>query len=130
MNEYIQSAKDFLKWSDATMKIKYRDTELWDADGALHATYDVSIRTKLGTMRIAFHDSIFNTRNGVEPTEYDVLSVLEKYDVGTYEDFCSEFGYDAQDKASRKTYRAVKAEYDNICRVFTEDQIERLREIQ
>ena len=28
------------------------------------------------------------------PDEYDVLACLVKYDVGTFEDFCLEFGYD------------------------------------
>jgi len=29
-----------------------------------------------------------------EPTLYSVLACLQKYDVGTFEDFCNEFGYD------------------------------------
>lgn len=64
------------------------------------------------------------------PSEYDVLACLEKYDPGTFEDFCSEFGYDEDSKTAERIYIAVIKEYKDLTRIFTEEQMEELSEIQ
>jgi len=64
------------------------------------------------------------------PTAYDVLACLQKYDVGTFEDFCSEFGYDEDSRKAFKIYKAVIREWKNVELLFTEEQIEKLQEIQ
>lgn len=68
------------------------------------------------------------------PTPYDVLACLEKYEVGTMNDFFHEFGYEvhsADDMFSfMNTYNAVVKEYNDLRRIFTEEQMEMLREIQ
>lgn len=67
------------------------------------------------------------------PTAYDVLACLTKYDVGEFDDFCSDFGYEWSNskeyKQVEKTYNAVVKEYDNLQKLFTEDEMELLREI-
>ena len=64
------------------------------------------------------------------PNEYDVLACLEKYDPGTFEDFCSEFGYDEDSRTAERVYIAVIKEYKDLTRIFTEEQMEELCEIQ
>lgn len=64
------------------------------------------------------------------PNEYDVLACLEKYDPGTFEDFCSEFGYDEDSKTAERIYIAVIKEYKDLTKIFTEEQMEELSEIQ
>lgn len=64
------------------------------------------------------------------PNEYDVLACLEKYDVGTFEDFCSEFGYDEDSRTAKRIYIAVIKEYKDLTRIFTEKQMEELSKIQ
>lgn len=64
------------------------------------------------------------------PNEYDVLACLEKYDVGTFEDFCSELGYDEDSRTAERIYIAVIKEYKDLTRIFTEKQMEELNEIQ
>ena len=54
------------------------------------------------------------------PTEYDVLACLTKYDPGTFQDFCDNFGYDTDSRNAEKTYNAVKEEYNNLCALFNE----------
>ena len=67
------------------------------------------------------------------PTPYDILSCLEKYEVGTMNDFFDEFGYEVHsaDDMFRfmNTYNAVVKEYHDLCRIFTAEQMEMLREI-
>ena len=135
MNNYENQAKDFLKNANAKMTIKYHDTlanETW-GDYAPRNLYKVIIKTPKGQMTTIFWDSLHNTNYGIEPTAYDVLACLQKYDVGTIDDFVSEFGYEVnswQDvKRIEKIYKGCKKEYRNICRIFTDEQIEVLCEI-
>jgi len=67
---------------------------------------------------------------GIEPSEYGVLSCLQKYDVGTFENFCADFGYDVDSRKAEKIYKAVCEEYKNLCTIFSDVEIEELREIQ
>ena len=68
------------------------------------------------------------------PTPYDILSCLTKYDPGTMNDFFHEFGYEIHNADDMftfmNTYNAVVKEYRDLCRIFTEEQMEMLREIQ
>lgn len=73
---------------------------------------------------------VFKNENFSVPTAYDVLTCLQKYDVGTLENFCSEFGYDTDSKKAEKIYNAVLNEYKNVCMLWNETEIEQLQEIQ
>lgn len=68
--------------------------------------------------------------NFEEPTAYSVLTCLQKYDVGTFEDFCSEFGYDEDSKKAEKTYNAVVKDYKDVCSLFNDEELSELQEIQ
>lgn len=69
-------------------------------------------------------------RSGAEePTLYDVLTCLQKYDVGDFENFCGDFGYDTDSRTAERTYKAVCKEFAAVERLFS-DIIEELQEIQ
>lgn len=72
----------------------------------------------------------FEFIEGTPPTAYDVLTCLTKYDPGTFEEFCGEFGYDTDSRRAEKTYNAVFNEWLEITRLFNDKEIEALREIQ
>ena len=63
------------------------------------------------------------------PNEYDILACLTKYDPETFEDFCSEFGYDEDSRSAEQIYLACVKEYKQLTRIFTVAQMEELREI-
>lgn len=63
------------------------------------------------------------------PKPYDVLACLTKYDSGTFENFCSEFGYEEDSRNAEKIYFAVCKEYENIQRLYNENEMDLLREI-
>lgn len=65
-----------------------------------------------------------------EPTAYDVLTCLTKYDPNTFEDFCSEFGYDEDSRKAEKIYDSVVDEYKNVAMLWNDEEIEQLAEIQ
>ena len=131
MSKYVKQAKDFLASCNATMKITYLGREInkmWNED-IYRNTYRATIKTPLGSMWVKFWDSIYDTQNGIKPTEYDILACLQKYDVGSLEDFISEYGYDPEIHNTKQIYKAVCNEYEKICRCFTEEQIEAMQEI-
>lgn len=64
-----------------------------------------------------------------EPTAYDVLSCLQKYEVGTFEDFCGDFGYDLDSRKAEKIYNAVIEEYKNLKILYSDYEIQQLGEI-
>lgn len=64
-----------------------------------------------------------------EPTLYGVLSCLQKYDVGDFEEFCDMFGYDNDSRQTEKTYKAVVKEYEGLSNMFNEDELQLLSEI-
>ena len=63
-----------------------------------------------------------------EPTLYTIISCLQKYDVGSFEDFCSEFGYSEDSRTAERTYKAVCKEFAAVERLFS-DVIDQLHEI-
>lgn len=65
-----------------------------------------------------------------EPSAYDVLSCLTKYDPGTFKEFCSEFGYDEDSKKVERIYLAIVNEWDNVRMLWTDKEIEMLQEVQ
>jgi hypothetical protein len=69
------------------------------------------------------------TVKGIPPNSYDILACLTKYDVGSLEDFCSEFGYDVDSKKAEKIYISVCKEWEGIQRIWTDKEIEILQQI-
>jgi len=66
----------------------------------------------------------------VEPSNYDILACLTKSDPGSFENFCSEFGYNPDSVKANKIYSAVISEWMNVCALFTDTEINELSEIQ
>jgi hypothetical protein len=64
------------------------------------------------------------------PTPYGVLACLQKYDCGTFEDFCAEFGYDEDSKTAEKIYNACLKEFADVQKMWNDAEIEELQEIQ
>lgn len=64
-----------------------------------------------------------------KPTEYDILACVEKYSYDSFSDFCAEFGYSTDSISARETFLACGEEYAGLRRIFTEEQMEKMREI-
>lgn len=72
----------------------------------------------------------YKNENYSAPTAYDVLAALTKYDPGTFENFCGDYGYDTDSKSAEKTYKGVKEEFAMVQALWTDAEIEQLHEIQ
>ena len=63
------------------------------------------------------------------PNAYSVLACLTKWDPGTFEDFCGEYGYDTDSRKAEKTYNAVKSEYQFLATLFNDVELNEMAEI-
>lgn len=68
-------------------------------------------------------------KKAASPSAYDILACLTKYDPGTFENFCSDYGYDEDSRTAERIYFAVQKEYTQLARLFTPEQMEELAEI-
>lgn len=128
MSEYTKQANDFLKRNN----ISFKQVDVscghpdWDKNN-LHYCHKIRILNKntKKSMIVNFWGSVNDYYEGKETAEaYDVLACLQKYDVGTVDNFISAFGYDVDSyqeaKRIEKTYKAVCREYKAVCRVFSD----------
>lgn len=133
MNEYITNAKNFLKSCNAKMSISFKRYGRHFADDKdFRNIYNIRIDRNGKTFKFTFGDSVYNTNNGKRPTVYDVLACLQKYEVGSLDDFINDFGYEVNNKEDlkrvNKLYKAVSREYEKVNRIFG-DVMNELQEI-
>lgn len=64
-----------------------------------------------------------------KPSAHDVLACLTKYDVGTFEDFCDDYGYNSDSRKHYKIYESVLEEFEKVSTIWTAEEIEMLQEI-
>ena len=133
-NKYEKQALEFCRKYGVTIKAE-EDVKLYKAFGGID--YRITIFRNGKQWSFWFTDSIANKESGGKATAYDVLACLEKYEVSdNLHDFCAEFGYNEyneytckEDKESKRIWKAVQKEYNNVMRMFG-DCIEELCEIQ
>lgn len=152
MDEYIKQATDFLQKTYSKMKIEYVGLAVnkeWK-EKEKRCLYEITLTSPRGSMIFDFWDSIRNTRirtmpfdaynvqankelaakkKAAVPSVYDVLACLQKCDPGTFENFCSDYGYDEDSRTAIRVYLAVQNEYTQLTRLFTPEQMEELAEI-
>lgn len=131
VTDYEQQGIDFLQKHGVKMSVTYVNYgPHFVGDKESRHRYRVTFSRNGKSMRVMFGQS--HAKGATTPTAYDVLSCLQKYDVGTFEDFCSEFGYDEDSRSAERIYKAVIKECEGVARVFPQDDdsVDALREIQ
>ena len=92
--------------------------------------YVFKIRLIKGGKQYTFEFGQSIAEGNSEPTLYDVLTCLTKYDPETFEDFCANYGYDNDSRKAEKTYKAVLREFNNMQRLFSVEELDLLTIIQ
>ena len=127
---YQQQASDFLQKTNTKIDIEYLKYDYhFSDDEDKRDIYKVVIKRNGKQFTLNFGQSIANSRRKEAPTNYDILACLIKYEVGTFDDFCGNYGYSNDSKISQKIYKAVVKEWENVCRIWSDDEIELLQEI-
>lgn len=134
MNEYTKQANNFAKKYGVKLSVigqpEYK--KYFSDDKESRYVFKLRLQRNKKSYTFTFGQSI--NSGAEEPTLYDVLACLTKYDPGTFGDFCSEFGYEQYEPTERKKavkiYNAVCKEFEAVQRLFPESEvIEELAEI-
>lgn len=94
--------------------------------GDTQSRYVFKITLKKDNKQYTFNFGQSIAEGSSEPTLYNVLACLQKYDVGTFENFCGDFGYDFDSRQAEKTYKAVVKEFEGMQRLFNSEELELL----
>ena len=132
--EYKKATEVFLTETETKVSITFKGYDinpLWNEDSP-RPKYNVCI-SKGGSR---FFVTFWGNRMGKEVTPYGVLACLQKYPCYDYEEFCHEYGFDIYDdfedgynKQSRKVWKACVNEYAKVESLFSEEELDALREI-
>ena len=139
--DYQKQGKNFLNKHGIKFSAKFEGDKcpLWCEDGKhIHGKRHLitfkrqALETapgKISGFSLSFWNSYNDAATGKLPTPYDVLSVIEKHEVGTFEDWASELGYDTDSRKAYTTYKAVYAQWLKVEKFFTPEELEELQEI-
>jgi hypothetical protein len=128
MNTYTISANQFAQKHGVKLHIlNYEYRKYFPEDK--ESRYVFTCRLTRGRKQYTFTFGQSIAAGGEEPNLYDVLTCLQKYDVGTFDDFCANFGYDTDSRTAERIYKNVCKEYKAVERLFS-DVIDELQEIQ
>jgi hypothetical protein len=125
---YDQQATDFLTATATKFACFYYDhAPYFPDDKESRDIYTIRLRNASHSYTFKFGQSIAN--KGKAPRPYDVLACLTKSEPGTFQEFCSEYGYDKSAPKALRIYKSVVKEWNNLTALFTAEQLETLQEI-
>lgn len=142
-NEYDEQAINFCEKTNTVIKAEFigRDIPQWEEEKNLHNHFKITLQRGKRSYTFDFWDSIYNTEKSIKeskdflfdkffPREYDILACMQKYDCGTFENFCAEFGYDTDSRKAEKIYNACVKEFTALQTLYNDEEIEEMQEIQ
>ena len=127
---YEEQANNFLRYTGAEIKIRLlKNDRYFHDDKEARNIYTFTISRGKRKYKGTFGNSIYNTEERIEPTEYDILSCITKYEPEeTLDDFMLAYGYE-DEKTVKKIYNEVKKEYQGMKELFNDRELEKLQEI-
>jgi hypothetical protein len=122
MTDYQLQATDFLQATGTKFTATFKEHDYYfDGDKDTRDIFTCVLKNSKHRFRFTFGQSL-NDSTGYgdnKPDAYSVLAGLTTYDVGSFSDFCGEFGYDIDSRKAYKTYKAVLREWKNVQLLFT-----------
>ena len=125
---YQQQANEFATKHNVKLKIN-RTTYGYHFEEDEEKRYIFNCTLSRNGKRYTFNFGQSIAAEDTPPTMYDILTCLTKHNPETFEDFCSEYGYNTDSINAQKTYKAVQREFNGVNRLFS-DILEELQEIQ
>lgn len=133
-NKYEQSAIDFLKSTGTSLTLEYKKHDYYfPGDKERRDIWQFKFTNENGSYSGTFGQSIANV--GKQPTAYDIVACMTKSEPGSFDNFCGDFGYEEYDDTSKvnkdslRIYKAVCREFEGMSRLFTDEQLEAMQEI-
>lgn len=140
MNEYKKQAIDFLKSTNTNIIIIKDGVVDHFPNGenkykGFRQKYKITLYRNGLSYSFPFYGSIAAYQRGEDITVYDVLACCEKYEPAAADvwDFADEFGYtiSSQKEYNRvnRIYNSCVKQYNALLKLFGEENMERLQEI-
>lgn len=135
-SEYNRQAIEFLLKTKTKIDIKSigQDYPNWQRDNVVNK-YRVTLKNSKHTYNYEFFDSIKNTQAGklLKYDFYSVLACLGFYTPDSFDDFCSEFGYEFKNESEYIKTKSIHLDCldqsKNLRKLFTVSELDMLSEI-
>lgn len=138
--DYQKQAEQFLADTKTELEILKaipQKKPLWHKEGEKHGiNYSITLKNNKHSYTFDFWGSIADAEkiyNGnytnTKPKAYEILACIYPY-YGTFKDFCDDFGYSDDSILAEKTYYVVLEQTKELNKLFTEQELEKLQEIQ
>lgn len=128
-DSYLDVTKKVFEQLNVKMKIVSSEYKKhFHSDKTERYVFKVKLQRNKKSFTFNFGQSYF--KGGTEPNEYEIITCLEKHNVGSFDDFCHDFGYEHYEKESKRTYKAVCKNYEQMTNLFNEEELELLQYIQ
>lgn len=133
--DLLSTADHFLRTTNTRIKIQFLYNGVYGlfGDDKYRDVYSVTISRGRKRYKTLFGQSV--AMSGIEaPSAYDILATLEKYDVGSFDDFCNEYDYNAFPLSEYpriyKVWEECTKQYEALADIYNENEMNVLREIQ
>lgn len=127
---YQQMTLDILNPMGVKMIVKFLKYDRYFSDDKeARNIYRITFKREGAEFSLRFGQSIFASHEGTLPTEYDVLACIQKNDVGSFENFCDDFGYNVDSINQHKIYIAICKEWEKVSNFFSSEELEAIQEI-
>lgn len=125
-SDYVGAADFFLFATETKLSVKYVGYgKHFAGDTDSRHIFKFTLSNSKGRYSGKFGQSIANGKK--YPTAYDILACINKYEVGDFDFFCSNYGYDNDSRTAYKIFKACVKEWKGVCRLWNEDQIQALQ---
>jgi len=153
MNEYDKQAENFINKTGLKIEKQYLGhMPYFSDDDEYRAVFKITFKCRNREFSFNYGNSIMNSwvlyegykqkslnlRPALEkvkkdyspPSDYDILSAMEKYNPESFDYFCDKYSYSNDSIKALKVYHKVQKQYYNMVNMFTDEEIELLRDIQ
>ena len=130
MQTTTQTIADFLKSTNTELIICFSKYDFFKNDHHRSDIFRVTLRNKRHSFRFSF--PVLNEATGTGeniPSPYEILSSLRNWEVGTFEHFCKQNGYDIDSRTAYKEYKNNMREWKNMELLFTSEELDLLQSI-
>ena len=125
-SKYDQAAALAMQAAGIRLSFTLSDSKLapWDnGREGYRPHWRVQVASNTGRTTVDFWDSLSAGQDGApQPSAYSLIACLSWADPGTFEQFCSEYGYDQDSRNAEKTWKAVRKQFLSLGRVVTNEQ--------
>lgn len=131
--EYGSQARDWLEATDSTLYVAFSHTgKYFPDDRDNRDVYNVTLSRGNHNYTFTFGQSLNDSAAGCrrQPSAYSILACMVKYNPGTFENFCGDFGHDTDSRSAEKMYHAVVDQWLQLSGMYPPEQLDDLAEIQ